>query len=171
MKDDESILEMFHRLQVIINDLKALGEKIKDDNVSHQFLMCLPPRFEMLRILIIRGGCVLCDEGIEETIDHLFFDCYFAKQCWEKLGINWINMGDIHRRIERSRQMAGLPFFMEIFLIVAWELWKMRNRLVFDGIEASFNRWLHNIREEAALQSDRIIDPDRTIVRAWLDAL
>ena len=45
MKDDESILEMFHRLQVIVNDLKVLGEKIKDDDVSHRFLMCLPPRF------------------------------------------------------------------------------------------------------------------------------
>ena len=56
MKDDESILEMFHRLQVIVNDLKALGEKIKNDDVSHRFLMCLPPRFEMLRLLIIRGG-------------------------------------------------------------------------------------------------------------------
>ena len=47
---------MFHRLQVIVNDLKALGEKIKVDDVSHQFLMCLPPRFEMLGFLIIRGG-------------------------------------------------------------------------------------------------------------------
>ena len=56
MKEDESIPEMFHRLQVIVNDLKALGEKIKDDDVSHRFLMCLPPRFEMLRLLIIRGG-------------------------------------------------------------------------------------------------------------------
>ena len=56
MKDDESIPEMFHRLQVIVNDLKALGEKIKNDDVSHRFLMCLPPRFEMLRLLIIRGG-------------------------------------------------------------------------------------------------------------------
>ena len=56
MKDDEGILEMFHRLQVTINDLKALGEKINDDDVSHQFLMCLPPRFEMLRLLTIRGG-------------------------------------------------------------------------------------------------------------------
>ena len=41
---------------MIVNDLKALGEKIKDDDVSHRFLMCLPPRFEMLRLLIIRGG-------------------------------------------------------------------------------------------------------------------
>jgi hypothetical protein len=42
---------------VIINDLKALGEQINDDDVvSHRFLMCLPPRFETLRLIIIRGG-------------------------------------------------------------------------------------------------------------------
>jgi hypothetical protein len=46
MKDDESIPEMFHRLRVIVNN----------DDVSHRFLMCLPLRFEMLRMLIIRGG-------------------------------------------------------------------------------------------------------------------
>jgi hypothetical protein len=56
MKDNESITEMFHRLQVIINDLKALREKINDDDVSHRFLMCLPPRFETLRLIIIIGG-------------------------------------------------------------------------------------------------------------------
>ena len=56
MKDDGSILEMLHRLQVIVNDLKALGEKINNDNVSHWLLMCLPPRFETLRLIIIRGG-------------------------------------------------------------------------------------------------------------------
>ena len=56
MKEDESIPEIFHWLQVIVNDLKALGEKIKDGDVSHRFLMCLPLRFEMLRLLIIRGG-------------------------------------------------------------------------------------------------------------------
>ena len=47
---------MFHRLQVIVNDLKALGDKIKDDDVSHRFLMCLPASFEMLRLFVIRGG-------------------------------------------------------------------------------------------------------------------
>ena len=41
---------------MIVNDLKALGEKINDDDVSHRFLMYLPPRFETLRLIIIRGG-------------------------------------------------------------------------------------------------------------------
>ena len=53
MKEDESIPEMFHRLQVIVNDLKALGEKINNDDVSHRFLIWLPPRFETLRLIII----------------------------------------------------------------------------------------------------------------------
>jgi hypothetical protein len=29
--------------------------------------------------------CVLCNEGVEETIEHLFFECDFAKRCWSKL--------------------------------------------------------------------------------------
>jgi len=115
--------------------------------------------------------CVLCEDGIEETIDHLFFDCSFAKKCWDKLCINWVIDGAIHRRIERTRQVAGLPFFMEIFLLAAWELWKIRNRLVFDGVQACFHRWLHNFKEEAALQSCRVKDSDRALILLWLDSL
>jgi hypothetical protein len=56
MKDDESIPEMFYRLQVIINDLKSLGEKVKDEDFSYKFLMCLPKIFKTLRTIIFRGG-------------------------------------------------------------------------------------------------------------------
>ena len=42
MKEDESVPEMFHRLQVLVNNLKALGEEVKDKDFSHKFLRCLP---------------------------------------------------------------------------------------------------------------------------------
>jgi cytochrome oxidase Cu insertion factor (SCO1/SenC/PrrC family) len=58
MKDDESIPEIFYRLQVIVNDLKSLGEKVKDEDFSHKFLMCLPKKFKTLRIIIFRGGLI-----------------------------------------------------------------------------------------------------------------
>jgi hypothetical protein len=58
MKDNESIPEMFYRLQVIINDLKSLGEKVKDEDFSHKFLMCLPKKFKTLRTIIFRGGLI-----------------------------------------------------------------------------------------------------------------
>jgi hypothetical protein len=54
MKDDESILEMFHRLQLIVNDLKSLGEKVKDEDFSHKFLTCLPKKFKILRTINFR---------------------------------------------------------------------------------------------------------------------
>lgn len=115
--------------------------------------------------------CVLCGDGLEETIEHLFFDCAFAKRCWDKVGIAWVNDAVLHKRVECSKHLYSLPFFMEIFLIAAWELWKIRNRLVFDGVQASFDRWLRNFRDEASLQSLRIKEADRAAILLWLDAL
>ena len=40
IKEDESVPEMFHRFQVLVNDLKALGERVKDKDFSHKFLRC-----------------------------------------------------------------------------------------------------------------------------------
>jgi hypothetical protein len=56
MKEDKSMPEMFHRLQVLINDLKAHGEEVKDKDFSHKFLRCLPSRFSMLDTLLVRSG-------------------------------------------------------------------------------------------------------------------
>jgi len=56
MEKDESIPKMFYRLQVIVNDLKNLGEKVKDEDFSHKFLMCLPKRFSTSRRTIFREG-------------------------------------------------------------------------------------------------------------------
>ena len=48
--------EMFHRLQVLVNDLKALGEEVKDKDFSHKFLRCLPSRFGILVTILVRSG-------------------------------------------------------------------------------------------------------------------
>ena len=54
-KDNESVSEMFHRLQVLVNDLKALGEEVKDKDFSHKFLRCLPSRFGTLVTILVRS--------------------------------------------------------------------------------------------------------------------
>ena len=56
MKEDESVLEMFHRLQVLVNNLKALGEEVKDKDFFHKFLRCLPSRFGTLVTILVRSG-------------------------------------------------------------------------------------------------------------------
>ena len=74
MKEDESVPEMFHRLQVLVNDLKALGEELKDKDFSHKFLRCLPSRFGTLVTILVRSGLdtmtpnqVLGDVMIDDT--------------------------------------------------------------------------------------------------------
>jgi hypothetical protein len=54
MKEDESVPDMFHRMEVLVNDLKALSEKVEDNDFSHKFFRCLPARFGMLVTLLVR---------------------------------------------------------------------------------------------------------------------
>ena len=56
MKEDKSMPEMFHRLQVLVNDLKVLGEEVKDKDFSHKFLRCLPSRFGILVTILVGSG-------------------------------------------------------------------------------------------------------------------
>ena len=54
--EDESVPIMFHRMEVLVNDLKALGEKVEDKDFSYKFLRYLPTRFGMLVTLLVRTG-------------------------------------------------------------------------------------------------------------------
>jgi hypothetical protein len=56
MKEDETVPEMFYRLQIIVNNLKSLGEKVEDKDFSHRFLRCLPSRFDTLVTILVRDG-------------------------------------------------------------------------------------------------------------------
>jgi hypothetical protein len=52
MKEEETILEMFHKLQVIMNDLKSLGHKTQDQDFCNKFLLSLLRRFKMLIMML-----------------------------------------------------------------------------------------------------------------------
>ena len=41
------MLDVFHQMEVLVNDLKALGEKVEDKDFSHKFLKFLSARFGM----------------------------------------------------------------------------------------------------------------------------
>ena len=56
MKDDESVPKMFHRVQVLVNDLKALEEEVKDKDFFNKFLRCLLSRFGTLVTILVMSG-------------------------------------------------------------------------------------------------------------------
>lgn len=56
MQEDESVHEMFHMLNIIVNELENLGHNVDNEDLSHRFLRCLPPRFDNLVTINMRGG-------------------------------------------------------------------------------------------------------------------
>lgn len=76
--------------------------------------------------------CVLCDEAVEVTIDHLFLHCEFAR-----LEPSWVKCPPASRPISSSRfffsriQQLGVPLYMEIVVILCWSIWTTRNNLIF----------------------------------------
>jgi hypothetical protein len=54
MQEDESVSKMFYRLQVIVNELKTLGEEVKDNQFSMKFLRSLSKRFDTLITMLVR---------------------------------------------------------------------------------------------------------------------
>ena len=55
MKKDESVPEMFNRLNDIVNELKGLGFEVPDVDFSHKFLRSLPKRYDTIVTLIVRS--------------------------------------------------------------------------------------------------------------------
>ncbi|TVU33585.1 hypothetical protein EJB05_25410, partial [Eragrostis curvula] len=47
-------------------------------------------------------------------------------------------------------------FFMEIFIIAAWQIWKQRNSKIFHNEQPSTESWLQNFFNEATLQAHRM---------------
>ena len=124
------------------------------------------------RHLNIQGTptCVMCAAGSLETIEHLFFECSFAQDCWSKLEINWdLSVNPLDRFIQ-ARSAHQLPFFTEATLIAAWELWKVRNDKVFARRDPTLALWWSNFKSQCLIQSVRFKDDLRSSFCAWLDA-
>lgn len=81
-------------------------------------------------------NCVLCQDGVEETIEH-FFRVLGAASRWFALSIIWLDSITIFQRIISAKEASPHPFFMEVFMIGASCIWVGINRFIFDGIVPS----------------------------------
>lgn len=112
--------------------------------------------------------CVLCNRHEEENIDHLLFSCLFAKACWDVIQFDWDTSLHLHDRLVQAGAMQ-LPFYAEVVMIAAWELWKLHNDKVFRGRIPSVNLWFSNFKSQCLLQSIRLKVDLRSSFYVWLD--
>lgn len=64
--------------------------------------------------------CVLCQQNVKETPQHLFFTCPFSVRCWQELGIAWDTSLPLMEMITHSRNLFGLSIFREVVIIAGW---------------------------------------------------
>ncbi|KAG8051284.1 hypothetical protein GUJ93_ZPchr0009g2396 [Zizania palustris] len=100
--------------------------------------------------------CTLCDEQSRETSHHLFVDCQFAKECWNKIGILWPVNEQLEEQVAMIKGNCRQKFIMEVILIGAWTIWLHRNSCIFRQQVPSVTNWWTNFKECLSLQSHRI---------------
>ena len=68
---------------------------------------------------LLSSNCVLCADNTEETLEHLFLECDLARACWNLVGVAVGNYNDPLPIFEDFRRQLGVPFFMEIIIIMS----------------------------------------------------
>jgi hypothetical protein len=59
-------------------------------------------------------NCVMCQYNVEETIEHLFFDCPSAVCGWFAIGFVWEENLNIHQKLYQAKCDFGQPFFKSL---------------------------------------------------------
>ena len=80
-------------------------------------------------------SCYFCH--VDESIDHLFFECPIAKSIWGIVGL-CLGARDIPRNIRQYRSWiskwlpGGNAFYTCGCAAICWAIWKSRNKACFD---------------------------------------
>jgi hypothetical protein len=100
----------------------------------------------------------MCTLPPEETIEHLLFHCTFSESCWQALDMNWQPTGNRLQILEEGRQRWHRPLYMELFMLATWNIWKERNRLLFDGVAPTVASWKSRLKSDLLLLVHRTRD-------------
>ncbi|TVU51343.1 hypothetical protein EJB05_02762, partial [Eragrostis curvula] len=106
------------------------------------------------------GLCALCDQEPEE-IDHLLLGCVYSRECWFKLlrhsGTQSLTptstdeLAEWWLRSRKKMEKGRRKGFDSLVVLVVWQLWKERNRRVFNNERWLPQRLINATQDEAKL--------------------
>jgi len=117
--------------------------------------------------IITDDTCELCKDH-PETVDHIVFHCPVAAAFWRQVGFEL----NAHATVETLQSLtasspAPNPHGSVFLFLCCWNIWKHRNRVVFDGAEPCLQRLLRNCNEDARLWAWRLPRADAGVIESW----
>lgn len=82
-------------------------------------------------------NCELCSLAVEESSDHLFPDCPFARQCWGIIGLDIPDNSSFPSVVSILKDQLNSEFFMVAVILLIWTISTARNKLIFEGLQWS----------------------------------
>lgn len=103
--------------------------------------------------------CRLCDQE-QETIQHILIQCMVVREVWF-LALQQVGLSTLAPSLEHTLHIWWIQAISRVpkelrkglnslVILVAWTIWKHRNRCVFDGIPPSARQVLRQVADEEA---------------------
>jgi hypothetical protein len=77
----------------------------------------------------------------------------------------------VHERVLQALQMSTLEFFMEAFIMASWEIWNLRNAVVFDNGLASVSIWVRKFKAQGFLHIVRVKSDRQASFISFLESI
>jgi hypothetical protein len=116
-------------------------------------------------------NCATLQCNQEETLAHIFWSCPFAQQCWAFVCPQVSNQQSVLEAFYDIMDTLNLPFAVEIIMIVAWVIWIIRNRKIFEDQDPSISAWKIVFKQVLHLLSYRMKKKCDAAFKAWLQNL
>jgi hypothetical protein len=86
MKEDESVSDMFNRLNDIVNELKGLGFNVPDVDFTHKFLRSLLEKYDTIVTMLVRSD--LLTTSPTEVLGEILTQDIFKKSQAEAMSLS-----------------------------------------------------------------------------------
>lgn len=101
-------------------------------------------------------NCEICLMHVEETVDHLFWHCPFAQQCWGLLNLATIQEDGVFENVLAIKEQMQNQFFMIAVILMSWTIWKARNEIIFNNNQLGIQECKGYFLKEVKLVSLRV---------------
>ena len=116
-------------------------------------------------------NCDLCNSLVEESANHLFMDCPFARMCWDFIHIDIPLNSGFPELASQMKDQLNSQFFMEAIILLCWTIWSARNELIFRGVRLNLARINRVFFKELNLLQYRVKVGQEDHLFSWIQSL